>query len=391
MSDIVKHVRRITCLLPLIAVTGTSWALDSLQEFVDATRLEAHGFVSFGWFRTWENNYLSDDSLDGTDEFYEAALNATIRPLDRVRLGAQLYVRDVGRYENGAVRLDWAFGEVTIAPWMVVQGGRVKVPVGLYNELQDIDPARTPIFLPQALYPIRLRESQVAVDGGKITGFLEAPGGTSVDYAVYGGTKNIEPDSAFSASSSERLRATPSDIDCDWNAGAMVHWHTPLDGLGLRVSYSQTSNLTIDAVGTSGPVTQITDLEILVLSAEWDVHDWTIAGEYVFSGNDGEVRTTSGPRPIERDYNAGYLSATWHATSWLDGYAAVEYQHNEQAGTVTDGWTYVAAFSVMPLSNWTLKAEYQFHDGDIGILASDNPQGVSSTWQVLAFKTTVDF
>lgn len=188
----------------LLFAVGVANAADGLQALVEETHLEAHGFVSFGWFRTWENNYLADDSLDGSDELYEAALNATIRPLDRIRLGAQLYVRDLGNYENGAVRLDWAFAELAVAPWLVVQGGRVKVPVGLYNELQDIDPARTTIFLPQALYPIRLRDSQVAVDGGKASGFLEVPGGTSLDYALYGGTKNIEPDSAFSASSTER-------------------------------------------------------------------------------------------------------------------------------------------------------------------------------------------
>lgn len=375
----------------LLLVVGAANAAEGLQTFVEETHLEAHGFVSFGWFRTWENNYLADDSLDGSDELYEAALNATIRPVDRVRLGAQLYVRDLGNYENGAVRVDWAFVELAVAPWLVMQGGRVKVPVGLYNELQDIDPARTTIFLPQAIYPVRLRDSQVAVDGGRATGFLEVPGGTSLDYALYGGTKNIEADSAFSASSAERLRATTVDIDCDWTVGGMAHWHTPIDGLGLRFSYARTNHLVLTAEGNSGRVIQDTDVETLVFSAEWEKFGWTIAGEYAYSANDGEVRTPTATRPVERDYNAGYVSATWHVATWLDAYGAVEYQHSEQAGVVSDGWAYVAALNLMPLSNWSLKAEYQFHDGDIGILASDNPQGVSTTWQVLAFKTTVDF
>lgn len=383
------RLRRIIC--AGLCVVGHTMAAEGLHGVVEDLRLEAHGFVSFGHFRTWENNYLADDSLDGSSELYEAALNASLRPLDRVRMGAQLYVRDLGRYENGAVRLDWAFAEVTLAPSLVLQAGRVKVPVGLYNELQDIDPARTTVFLPQALYPIRLRDSQVAVDGGKASGFIEVPGGTSLDYGVYGGTKNIEPDSAFSASSMERLQASAIDIDVDWTVGSMLHWHTPIDGLGVRASYTRTNDLVITGEDGGDVVVQRTDVEVLVLSAEWEGHPWTLAAEYVFSGNDGEVRTPVVTVPVERDYNAGYASATWHAAVWLDAYAAVEYQHSEQGGIVSDGWTYVAALTLMPLSNWSLKVEYQIHDGPIGVFASDNPQGVSNSWQVLAVKTTVDF
>ncbi len=291
------------CILPLVCACGPVLSAEGVQAFVEETRLEAHGFVSFGWYRTWENNYLDNDSLDGSSDLYEAALNATMRPLDRVRIGAQLYVRDLGRYENGAVRLDWAFAEVSIDQALVLQAGRVKVPVGLYNELQDIDPARTPIFLPQSIYPIRLRDSQVSVDGGKATGFLEA-GTSSFAYALYGGTKNIEADSAFSASSSERLRATTQDVDVDWIAGGMLHWHTPIEGFGLRVSYVRTDDLVLTAEGSLGTVVQDTDVEVLVLSAEWDHPQWTIAAEYAYSANDGEVRT-SAPTPIavERDYD----------------------------------------------------------------------------------------
>ena len=374
-----------------MAVCGCATAADGLTGLVEDTHLEAHGFVSFGYYRTWENNYLDNDSLDGSTDLYEAALNATLRPFERVRVGAQLYVRDLGRYENGAVRLDWAFAEYAVDPALVVQAGRVKVPLGLYNELQDIDPARTTVFLPQSIYPIRLRDSQVVVDGGKAAGFLDFPEVTSFEYAVYGGTKSIEPDGAFSASSSERLRATTTDIDVDWTVGAMLEWNTPIEGLGLRVSYTYTNHLVQTAEGALGTVFQETDVEIVVLSLEWEDPQWTLAGEYAFSGNDGEVRTPTVVRPIERDYNAGYVSATWHARTWLDAYAAVEYQHSYQAGVVSDGWAYVAAINLMPLPNWSLKAEFQLHDGEIGILASDNPQGVSNSWQVLAFKTTVDF
>lgn len=45
----------------------------------------------------------------------------------------------------------------------------------------------------------------------------------------------------------------------------------------------------------------------------------------------------------------------------------------------------------MRLSNWSLKAEYQFQDGTVSVLGVDNPQGVAPYWHLLALKTTVDF
>lgn len=152
-----------------------------------------------------------------------------------------------------------------------------------------------------------------------------------------------------------------------------------------------TNHLVLSGTGQNGLVAQDTDVQVLVLSSEYEQGAWTLAGEYIHSDNDGEVRSAAPTRVVARDYDAGYLSATWHARTWLDAYAAVEYLHNEQSGIVTEGWVYVAALTMMPLRNWSLKAEYQLHDGAFGILSSDNPQGVTNTWHLLAFKTTVDF
>ncbi len=366
---------------------GLDQATNSVSEQL---RLEAHGFVSFGYFRTWENNYLAADSMDGSTDFYEAAMNASIRPWDRVRIGAQLYLRDLGRYENGEPRLDWAFAEYTADEAAVFQFGRVKVPGGLYNDLQDIDPARTSVFLPQSIYPIRLRDSQVAVDGGKFTGFFDKLFGNGVSYAIYGGTKNIDSDSAFAQSTAERSFGIATDVDVDAFFGGMLHWNTPIDELGLRVSGNRTENITVISKTNFGQATQTTDVDIVVLSAEWQSAHWTFANEYAYSRNKGVTNSPVMPN-VERNYHGGYINATWHATKWLDAYGAIEYQYSDTNGTSTDGWAYVAAINIMPLSNWSIKAEFQFHDGPIGISKADNPQGVSTTWEMLALKTTVDF
>jgi hypothetical protein len=299
-------------------------------------------------------------------------------------------MRDLGRYENGDPRLDWAFTELTAHQAAVIQAGRVKVPVGLYNDLQDNDPARTPVFLPQSLYPIRLRDSQVSVDGGKISGFINEGIGNGIEYTLYGGTKNINKNSAFAQSVAERFGGIATNVEVDSIYGAMLHWYTPLDGVGFRLSASHTDNFELTAQTTFGTATQYTDVDILVGSLEWKTAEWTTANEYVYSRNRGTTTSAFLPN-FENEYLAGYINTTWHTNDWLELYGAIEYQHSDINGSISDGWAYVAAINILPLRNWSIKAELQLHDGNIGIQAMDNPQGVSSSWQVLALKTTVDF
>src|SRR5688572_24264664 len=128
-----------------LAIASAAWAEE--PSALESLNLEAHGFVSFGYLKTWENNWLAADTIDGTDEFYEAALNVVARPWERLRLGAQLFVRDLGAYDNGAVQLDWAYADVSFHDLLDVQAGRVKIPIGLYNENQDLDVATTQVFL----------------------------------------------------------------------------------------------------------------------------------------------------------------------------------------------------------------------------------------------------
>ena len=69
----------------------------STRTVVEDIHLEAHGFVSFGYLRTWDNHVYANDTIGGTSDFKEAALNAIARPWERIRVGAQLFMREIGR------------------------------------------------------------------------------------------------------------------------------------------------------------------------------------------------------------------------------------------------------------------------------------------------------
>ena len=72
-------------------------------------RLEIHGFASQGFIISSGSNYLADSRRRGSFEMSEAGLNITSEPVDQLRIGMQLFARDLGPIGDYRVRLDWFY------------------------------------------------------------------------------------------------------------------------------------------------------------------------------------------------------------------------------------------------------------------------------------------
>src|SRR5687768_171548 len=114
--------------------------------------VEVHGFVSQGAVLSTGNDYLVR-SQRGSVEFFEAGLNLSTEVADRLRVGIQLFARDLGSLGDYSAKVDWAYLDYRWRRWLGLRAGRIKLPFGLYNEFSDIDSARLPILLPQSVYP----------------------------------------------------------------------------------------------------------------------------------------------------------------------------------------------------------------------------------------------
>lgn len=382
--------------LALSLLASGAVAADSLA---DDLHLETHGFVSFGYLKSWGNNWLGE-TLDGTDEFWEAAANVIARPMDRLRLGAQLFTRDLGIYGNARVELDWAYADWRVADEFGVQLGRVKQPLGLHSEEIDVDAARPSVFLPQLfIYPLRSRDIQQSTDGGKLYGIIGP-----VDWAVFLGNRQFANDSDFANAliflSRQLSRVT--DIDTDYSTGFMMHWHTPVPGLAAHLCGASVQGLHVEGVSLSGTAAveiRLPEWYFGAVGLLYEIEDFTWSVEY---GRQRAARhviiTPSGGGPVteirnrRRDEDA-YVSLTWHARDWLDCYAAAEGSWDDPSNRHGAPYTQnaVAAIAVMPTPHWSLKAEYRFMHGTKSIDANLNPGGIKTDTQVLALKTTVDF
>jgi hypothetical protein len=367
------------------------------EGLVERLKLETHGFASFGWLRTWGNNWLDDDTREGSSEFHEAALNVLARPLERLRLGAQLFTRDLGRYDNGRVSLDWAYADYRAADWLGIQAGRIKYPVGLYNEVLDVDAARTPVFLAPPIYALRSRDLFISTDGLKLYGLTGLGGLGALEYAAFAGDTPYSNQAGTATYFADLgLGDRIISVDADWIAGGMLHWHTPLPGLALRVTLADLHGFRVlgDSLAFGAVLdTRASDYFYGVASLLYESERVTLAAEY--SRIRGHIDTSIAGTvvsSVDDNTEGAYLSATWHAHPRFDVYAAGEATFADAHDR--DGahsYALVLALACNPINHWSLKLEGRQVEGTLGIQPSDNPGGVSKHWQVLALKTTVDF
>ena len=382
----------------IIGLAAAACGADDSWYPAQDLQLEAHGFASFGYLQTWGNNWLGD-TIGGTTQFWEAATNVVARPFDRVRVGAQLYARDLVNYDHGQVRLDWAYLDWRAADAFGVQIGRVKVPLGLYNENIDVDVARASVFMPVDFYSLIDRDLYLSIDGAKLYGHLELGSLGSGEYAFSAGRKPLHSDGSFATHYSEQngIGSQVEGVSVSWAAGGMVQWNTPLNGLSLRASLGDLHDFCFTGASTTtGLVTQsaVDNYWEGILSAQYEVGRMTFAAEYQRLRGRGntEVQPIGIDLPLVDNAEYAYLSATWHALRWLELYGACELSFDDaNHPSASHSYTGVFAFNVMPLPNWSLKAEFREVEGTFGIFATDNPGGIASHWQVLALKTTVDF
>ena len=248
--------------------------------------VQLHGFVSQGAFLTTSNNYLGN-STHGSAEFTEAALNVSSEVADRLRVGLQLFTRDVGPIGDYKLTLDWAFLDYRFKEWLGMRAGRVKMPFGLYNEVNDVPGGRLPILLPQSIYPVSSRDFLLALTGASLYGSPRLGEYGTLDYQVFFGTIFID------------LGDSPEFIGAHTHraGGAQALWRTPIEGLRVGPSFLnvkldfdfQLDQMTIDQLVMNGSVPpdfdgraqlRLHDANLLIGSVEYDIHRWLFAAEY---------------------------------------------------------------------------------------------------------------
>ena len=261
------------------------------------TDVDVHGFISQGFLYSDEYNYLAHNSIDGTFEFNEVGINFGKKLSDRLRVGLQLFSRDLGDISNNKVTLDWAYGDYRWRDWLGIRAGKIKLPDGLYGDIRDMDMLYTPIIMPQGIYGSLLRETFNAASGGGLYGLIPLGVLGELDYQVVGGSISADSESGqakYANAVMSGLATQSGENDYDTTYGGAIRWNTPLEGLLLNYSISSgsaRSTLLVDqSIPGLGGTTIVADADFFgqTISLEYTWDRLVISGEYNWVENDIE-------------------------------------------------------------------------------------------------------
>lgn len=368
---------------------------------LDFGPLSLHGTASQGFMQSTDNNYI-EDSKDGTFDFREYGLNAMWQtPLDSLRIGAQVFGREYGAVGNDSVYLDWAYADYRITDWLGIRAGRVKIPMGFYNETRDVDALRTEILLPQCVYTELSREIVDNCDGVALYGDIAMGPAGSLSYQIVYGTPSLDTDDGDMSRIMLSSGLPPEHYDEDPGYAGALEWDTPLAGLRLGTSYSRwefnmESTWQIPGVPMPMDAQFNTDpIEFGTVSAEYTWKNLVLSSEAnMISVNGGTTALPGTPyqttEPYEQDYNGYYLRASYRFTEWLE--SATGCGRTEADGQIDDNSTDIYVSLRFDITeNVILKFEEHYIDGALDIFATENPDGIEDDMTVFMAKATVYF
>jgi hypothetical protein len=381
--------------------------------------VQIHGFASQGFIYTNDNNWLTMNTSQGSGAFTEFGVNVSSSVTDKLRVGAQLYDRNLGRLGQYHPSLDWAVADYRFKSWFGVRGGKVKTTLGLYNDTQDLDFLRPFALLPQSVYPTDLRDATIAHLGGDVYGsiFLKHRLG-DLSYTVYAGHRSDSIYSGYPYLLSQFGTLFKSFGGLQY--GADIRWNTPVKGLLIGAS-----RMDQDTTGKGSSVNQVDPASGRIPYSEHSKADWTnqFYGEYthgklridseyrryvrdqmIFGGtseNPDDVRGwyVSGAYRIAKRFELGSYYSRYTITSIIEGVLASEGFPSQTDTSLPANHIYdkVITGRVDLKTFWNVKVEGHFMNGygsstyPDGFYPQVNPQGFAPNTNALVIKTSFNF
>lgn len=417
--------------LSLSSLAGISSAEDLSPTF--------HGFVSQGYLKSSDNNFLGASTKEGTFAYTEEALNFNLHPIDKLRVAGQFLGRDLGPAGNHKVNVDFFLGEYRWREWLGARIGRVKLPNGLYGTVMDADVARPEILQPQSLYPLTFRDFLLAFDGVDAFGNIPIAKAGEIQYEVFGGTMDIDGTDVVNRSVQRGAVAGLAGLkaagikNADYSMGAVdakmkglwggaLEWRPPVHGLRLRATgFTSVSDFAAQTTytGSIGPAsvvvsthsaTRYDQINTFYFSGEYERGNLRVSAEHY----QAKIRLTNtitglpfpGPpsTPSETKPIATYGQVAYRFNPWLQ--LSAYYANSYSDANDKDGlqfiaqkqpahrrwlrdWCFTSRFDVN--SHWLVKVEGHIFRGTSTVDTLDNPDGLIEKWNLFVAKTTVHF
>ncbi|MEZ5587912.1 MAG: hypothetical protein R3E46_12645 [Sedimenticolaceae bacterium] len=391
-------------LLPGLALMCCCSSLVSAGGFDE---VEVHGFATQGFIKTSANSFFGD-SEDGSFEFTELGVNASMDATEDIRLSGQLLSRSAGEMYSGTPSIDFALADFTVRSTendnFGIMLGRIKNPLGLFNETRDVAFTRPGFLVPQVVYYDKVRNLILSADGlaARMSTFSELANVSfflsvsqplvdeNIEYSYLGAgyTGDFEPE------------------DASYVGRLLVE--TPDDRLRAAFSVASTSMQFNSAPGDSIGNGYL-NLIYTVASLQYSIESLTLTAEYMrepieWQGFPGSV--LAGASATAEGY---YLQTTWQARSDIqlmfrygEGFADNSDRSGARIAQATGGaipahtrYSKIATagirWDVTP--QFMVRAEYQRHNGTFILSNRENPVPAATVpdWDMFALSVSYRF
>lgn len=425
--------------ITVLSIAALGLGLSTSANAIDAAGVDIHGFASQGFVYTKDqDSFIAGNSGDGSFNFNEFGANFSKQVTPDVRIGLQVFAQDRGNYGKDDIQLDWAYGDYRFADYLGFRAGKIKNPIGLYNETRDTDSLRTSILLPQGIYADAQRESAIAISGGGIYGTLPAGSVGAFAYQIQVGVLPMETEGGTAqqlnykanSSTSTKVVGTNTVTTTGTNTAHLtsagsdttvlhhLEWRPPIDGLRLTVTGIHTNtNFEVEDTARIATTTQAgvttaafvprsnsisnKHLHKYLFSGEYTFRDLVVAGEYMrqdFDANStasvflnkGTTQVMSKSTPTKRD--SWYVGATYRINDLLElGTYYNEYYANRDVRSADYQKDSALSLRIDPLKNVVLKVEGHYIKGTALLLEPVDKSNPNDDWLLFAAKATYSF
>jgi hypothetical protein len=367
--------------------------------------LQVHGFLSQGWVLSSGNNVNgSSDDKDGSAEFRELGVNLSARPLGTLLLSAQMAAVEAGKAIDEEVLLEYG-----LADYIALQGergragvraGKLKVPIGFYNDSRDAVFTRPGVIMPNSVY--------LETNGARAFGYFSLEAAAlygdwyAGDHAFFAEVLGAPAQSLDDTAEIAILR-TPASGRFELDHGLMARvaddyqggrWRMALSALSSQLSYVPDGS----APSPFNPFTLPAhlDFEQAVLSLQHNRERLSLTAEFVLRHIElTDLSLLPVPTPpfsgtLRQDPAGWYVQAALRASAGWQWYARFDEQirdlndrHGyEQSAAPLIGlprhyyfardWTAGLRHDLLP--NVALWAEFHYVDGVGWVNPLDNPR-----------------
>jgi len=359
----------------------------------DLSNIQIHGFATQGLLYSSNNNYFTTRSMNGSVQWTEGAISFNDSLTDKLRVGIQLHIYELGQLGGPQIDVDWVSGDYRVTRYLGFRAGKVKTRVGLFNDSQDVDAVHLWALLPESMYQTDNKSFLLSHYGFDVYGSVnlgETAGKFS--YSGFAGYRDLDLHGGYI----NLLRQPPLSLDFPSAPsghiyGGDLRWQGPPKGLTLGMS-ALVSNL--QGTASTGGIIAPSSL-LLAYYGQYEKGKFYAAAEYRKNPITGTIPTRFFTVPFSLDTRAWYVMTSYRAMAKL------------QVGTYYSHYIDKSKDTTLPANyskDWTISSRYDFnqyfyakieghfvHGTGLNFYSVTNPDGYKTNSKLLAAKLGFDF